>query len=287
MAATTPLGTESAAAPDGRIVGLREALAATGPVVVAFSGGVDSALLAHTALDTLGVGAVLAVTARSASLATGELDHCRDLAAAWGLPWRAVDTDELSRPDYVRNDLDRCARCKDALMDALEPLARGRAATVALGVNVDDLGEHRPGQEVARARGARFPLVEAGLTKADVRAAARAAALPVWDRPAMPCLASRIPHGTPVTVELLGAVDRAESALRGIGLRDVRVRHLGRRARVEVGADQLDDATARAERLEAVVRAAGFDEVELDPRGLRSGNLVAEALAAAGGATGG
>jgi len=254
---------------------LAAALRSIGPVVVGFSGGVDSSLVARAALDALGAGKVLAVTARSASLATGELEHCRDLAASWGLPWRSVDTDEMDDPGYVANDSDRCAHCKDALMDAVLPLAAEASATVVLGVNVDDLGDHRPGQDAARRRAARFPLVEAGLTKADVRALAHHLDLTVWDRPAHPCLASRIPYGTPVTLSTLSTVDRAEAALRSLGFSDLRVRHLGDTARIEVPAAELGHAAAHAEEIVVGVTAAGYRYVTLDLAGLRSGNLNA------------
>ncbi len=252
---------------------LAEALAVYDRVVVAFSGGVDSSVLAHAALRALGRDRVLAVTADSASLATGELAHCAELAATWGLPWRSVGTHELDDPAYVANGADRCARCKSALMDQLEPIARSAGATVVLGVNLDDLGDHRPGQVVAAERGAGFPLVDAALTKGDVREVALRAGLPVWDRPANPCLSSRIPYGTSVTVDLLGRVDRAELAVRALGFRDVRVRHHGETARIEVPRTDLGAAVERAEEIVAALRPLGYRYVTLDLAGLRSGNL--------------
>ena len=254
---------------------LRNQLSRLDSVVVAFSGGVDSAVLAHVALEVLGSERTLAVTARSASLAAGEIDHCRALADDWGLRWSAVDTAEMDDPRYVANDGDRCRWCKTALMDALDPVARQRDAVVVLGVNVDDLSDHRPGQDAARERGARFPMVDAAMSKADVRAVARHRGLTVWDRPAMPCLSSRLPYGTSVTVELLGRVDRAEAALRGLGFSDLRVRHHGDTARVEVPADELTLAAGRAPEIVELLVAVGYRYVTLDLAGLRSGNLNA------------
>ena len=254
---------------------LAAALAPLDRVVVAFSGGVDSSVLAHVALDELGTDRVLAVTAESASLATGELEHCRELAAAWGLPWRSVRTTEMDDPRYVANGADRCARCKTALMDRLEPLAAQWGATVVLGVNLDDLDDHRPGQAAAASRGAQFPMVDAALTKADVRAVARSRGLSVWDRPAMPCLSSRIPYGSPVTVEVLSRIDRAEQVVRSLGFGDVRVRHHGDTARIEVPHDDLAAAAAQADELVAALRGLGYRNVTLDLAGLRSGNLNA------------
>jgi uncharacterized protein len=258
-----------------RLERLRNELSSLERVVVAFSGGVDSSLLAHVALDELGAERVMAVTADSASLGAGERERCEELADRWGLPWRAVVTDELEDPRYVANDGDRCRWCKTALMDVLDPLARERAATVVLGVIVDDLGDHRPGQAAALERGARLPMADAGLTKADVRALARQRGLSVWDRPAMPCLSSRLPYGTPVTVELLDRVDRAEAVVRAMGFRDVRVRHHGDTARIEVPADELAAAAGRAEQLVDALGPLGYRYVTLDLAGLRSGNLNA------------
>lgn len=244
-----------------------------GPVVVAFSGGVDSSVLAHVATTTLGADRVLAVTAVSPSLAAAERADCARLATAWGLRWQEVTTTEMERAAYRRNDGDRCFWCKDALMDAVAPLADG--ATVLLGVNLDDLTDHRPGQQAAAARGARFPLVEAGLGKAEVRALARGLGLEVWDKPAAPCLASRVPYGTTVTVGILSRVERAEAAVRALGFADLRVRHYDDLARLELPLADLDRALLRRDEIVAAVRGAGYRHVTLDLEGLRSGNLNA------------
>jgi pyridinium-3,5-biscarboxylic acid mononucleotide sulfurtransferase len=244
-----------------------------GPVVVAFSGGADSAFLAMAARDALGADRALVVTAVSASLAPDELADCRALADEWQLRWSTVETDEIHDPTYVVNDGDRCASCKSALMDAMAPIASDLGATVVLGVNVDDLGDHRPGQAAAAERGARFPLVDAGFTKEMVRAASQRMGLRTWDKPAAACLASRIPYGTPVTVEVLDRVGRAEGRLRRLGFGEVRVRHYGDTARLEVPLQRLTDVVAlRAEVVEAV-SSVGYARVTLDLEGLRSGNL--------------
>ncbi len=242
-------------------------------LVVAFSGGVDSALLAVAARKALGPAGVHAVTADSASLSEGEADHCASLAGAWDIPWSAVLTSEFDDDRYIQNAGDRCFWCKTALMDALEPMAKVSGGSVALGVNLDDLGDHRPGQDAARERGAVFPLVEAGLGKADVRSVAKAWGISVWDRPAMPCLSSRIPYGTSVSVSLVTKIDRAEHALRNLGFGDVRVRHYNDTARIEVPAAQLSTAIELAESIDTVVKACGYAYVTLDLAGLRSGNL--------------
>ncbi|HET9072734.1 MAG TPA: ATP-dependent sacrificial sulfur transferase LarE [Acidimicrobiales bacterium] len=265
-----------------RLTALRERLADLGAVVVAYSGGVDSALVAHQAAAVLGERA-LAVTAVSASLGPGELDACADTAEAWGLRWRAVATDELDRDAYRANGADRCWHCKSALMDQLAPLAEQLDATVVLGVNLDDLGDHRPGQRAAADRGAVFPLVDAGFTKDDVRRAARHLGLEVADKPAAACLASRVPYGTPVTLRTLDRVGRAEASLRGLGFTQLRVRHYGDLARLELDADRLGEAVARRDEVVAALRAAGYRYVTLDLEGFRSGNLngaLAEAPAA-------
>jgi uncharacterized protein len=254
---------------------LRERLRGLRRVVVAFSGGADSAFLAWVAHDTLGPSAALAATAVSPSLAPAERDDCAALAAEWGLRWAEVETHELDRPSYVANGFDRCAHCKTELMEALAPLAAGEGATVVLGVNVDDLGDHRPGQAVAAERGAAFPLVDAGFTKAEVRAASRRLGLRTWDKPAAACLASRVPHGVPVTFEVLDRVGRAEAGLRALGFGQLRVRHYGDVARVELEAGELGAAVERRAEVVAAVKGAGYRYVTLDLDGFRSGNLSA------------
>ena len=258
---------------DGKLAALELELQRLGRVVVAFSGGADSAFLAAVATRTLGPCAVHAVTAVSPSLAGDEEDDCRQLADEWGMRWTPVVTHEMERAAYRMNDTDRCFHCKAELMDVVVPIAAAEGATVLLGVNLDDLGDHRPGQRAASEGGAEFPLVAAGFTKADVRAASRQLGLRTWDKPAMACLASRIPYGTEVSVSLLSQLDRAEAALRRLGFRELRVRHYGDTARLEV---PLTDITSVIERRAAVVnavRAQGYRYVTLDLEGFRSGNL--------------
>lgn len=253
---------------------LRERLLGLGKVVVAFSGGVDSALLAWAANDVLGESALIA-TAVSPSLSERERSACADLADGWGLRWQEVLTDEMAQAAYVRNDGDRCYWCKDALLRVLAPLAEAEGARVALGVNLDDLDDHRPGQRAATEWGAVFPLVEAGFTKSDVREWSRRLGLQTWDKPAAACLASRLPYGTPVTLGKLTAVEAAEDGLHALGYRELRVRHYGDLARIEVPVETVPEVATDAARVVEAVKAAGYRYVTLDLEGLRSGNLNA------------
>jgi pyridinium-3,5-biscarboxylic acid mononucleotide sulfurtransferase len=254
---------------------LRARLREIDRVVIAFSGGADSAFLAWVAHDTLGPDRALAATAVSPSLAASERSDCAALAAEWGLRWTEVATDELGQAAYTRNDADRCYWCKDELMRVVGPVAAVEGAVVALGVNVDDLGDHRPGQRAAAEHGAVFPLVEAGFTKADVRSWSRRLGLRTWDKPAAACLASRVPYGTPVTLGRLRSVERAEAGLRALGFADLRVRHYEGTARIEVPVDRLADVVVLRAEVVAAVRSAGYSYVTLDLEGLRSGNLNA------------
>ncbi len=249
-------------------------LEALGRVAVAFSGGADSAFLAVRATQTLGRTNVMCVTAVSPSLAQLELEDCAALAAQWDLDWHTVATNEMENAAYQTNDAMRCFHCKSALMDALEPIVLP-PTIVVLGVNLDDLGDHRPGQQAARDRGAKFPLLDTGFTKQMIRDASQHLGLSTWDKPAAACLASRIPYGTTVSVSLLSRVERAEAGLKALGFDAIRVRHYGDTARLEIPLDGLTKVLDRRELVVEAVKAAGYDYVTLDLEGLRSGNLNA------------
>jgi pyridinium-3,5-biscarboxylic acid mononucleotide sulfurtransferase len=252
---------------------LESAVATSPSVVVAFSGGVDSSLVAAVSARVLGDRAV-AVTAVSPALATGELDGARAVAAEVGIAHRTITTDELARAGYRRNGPDRCYHCKTELYDRLAVIAREEGyASVFSGANVDDLGDWRPGLQAAAEHDVRHPLVEAGFTKADVRWHAVALGIPSADKPAMPCLASRIAYGTEVEPDVLARIDRAERAVRELGFRDLRVRHLGAHARIELAAHELPAGIRSERRLVAAVELAGYDSVELSREPLVSGSF--------------
>lgn len=250
---------------------LERVIAGVDGAVVAFSGGVDSSVVAAATHRALGPRAI-AVTAVSPALATGELDGARTVAAHIGIEHRAITTHELARSGYRANGPDRCYHCKSELYDVLTVLAQDLGFdTMFSGANVDDLGDWRPGLRAAQEHGVRHPLVEAGLGKIQIRTIARGLDLPSADKPAMPCLASRLPFGAPVDPLVLAKIDRAERALRALGIRELRVRHLEGRARVELGADEAEHVDAGA--IVTAVRGAGYDDVEIAEEPFRSGSL--------------
>lgn len=248
-------------------------LHACGSVLVACSGGVDSVLLAAVAAQTLGDKAV-AATAVSASLASGELDDARAAAMAAGIRHIEVATTEIDNPAYVENSPNRCFHCKDNAYDAFQALAsREGLAVVIDGTNADDSGDFRPGRKAARAHGVRSPLAEAGLTKHDIREWAKELGLDVWDKPAAACLSSRVPYGSPVTVEKLRRIDQAEAALKQLGFRQCRVRDHGTVARIEIPAVEFPNILEHRESILAACRKAGFTYISLDLEGFRSGSM--------------
>lgn len=255
---------------------LEERLAALPGVVVAFSGGVDSALLLKVAIDVLGE-RCHAVTALSPTMARAEVADARALGAELGLGDRhhLVEADELAVPGYAENPVDRCALCKTELMDVAGPIAARLGSPVALGTNTDDLGDHRPGIAAARGHGAVMPMVDANLSKADVRALSQQLGLRTWDKPQLACLSSRFPYGTRITRERLRQVDEFEDGLRALGMRQVRVRYHEAVARIEVDVDELPRLVDPAVRLAVVAlgKQLGFTFVALDLAGFTSGSL--------------
>ncbi len=259
-----------------KLAELRRIVGGLGSVVMGLSGGVDSTLLAKMCHDELGQRA-LAVIARSPSMPAREMDAARELAAAIGIPCREVATGEVDDPRYAANTGDRCYFCKHELFSHMEAIAAAEGyAALAYGENADDTGDHRPGRVAAREQRVCAPLAEAGLSKDDVRALARHLDLPVADKPAFACLASRVPVGHEVTADKLAQIERAETALWDLGFdQRVRVRHHDTIARIEVPRELLGDLVACAEAVVDAVRAAGFDHVTLDLAGYRRGGGVA------------
>lgn len=256
---------------------LRAWLHKQGRIAIGYSGGVDSAYLAAVAVGVLGADDVLGVTGRSASYPESQWIAARETARAIGLEVLEIDTAELEDPRYTANPTNRCYFCKSELWSHVVPAARARGIdVVADGTNADDLSDHRPGARAAREFGVVSPLAMFGLTKAEIRDRSRALGLPTSEQPSSPCLSSRIPYGTPVTVGRLRRVERAEASLRELGIAgDLRVRHFGELARVELTAAELSrwDAGERRAALEHALIEAGYERVELDPRGFRSGAL--------------
>jgi len=246
-------------------------------VIVAYSGGADSAYLAWAANQVLGDNAV-AITADSASIPESHKRDAEAFARHCGFRHEYVETHEFDNPDYVRNAPDRCFHCKDELFNRLEEVGRERGIeNIVYGVNVDDLGDYRPGQKAARIHNAKAPLVDAGLTKIEIRELSRMAGLPTWDRPAAACLSSRIPYGTPVTVQNVKTVERGEEEIKALGFRQFRVRFHGELVRIEIAKDELARALTveMAANFTAIFKPLGFHYVTIDLEGYRQGSLNA------------
>lgn len=259
---------------DRKLTRLKKILVECESVCVGYSGGVDSVFLSRVALDVLGSDSVMAVTGRSAAFPAVQRDMALECARRFGIPHTELATDELSDPNYTANSSRRCYFCKDELWSKLVEFAGVHGfRTVLDGSNADDDDDYRPGFRAAREWGVRSPLLEAGLTKREIRVYSRELGLPTWDRPAAPCLSSRIPYGLRVTPERLRQIEESEAAVRALGFREFRVRHHGSAARLEFAPNELALAAEKAGELSRVIRAAGFDRVLLDVEGYRSGSL--------------
>ena len=260
---------------DAKERNLFDALAGMRSVIIAYSGGADSAYLAWAAHRVLGENA-LAVTADSASLPESHKRDAEEFVRTWGIRHEYVSTHEFDNPDYTRNAPDRCFHCKDELFTVLNQLAAERGVQhVIYGVNVDDLGDYRPGQRAAKLHDVQAPLVEAGLTKAEIRELSRRSGLATWDRPASACLSSRIPYGTAVTVENVKTVEHGEEAIRELGFRQFRVRFHGDLVRIEIAPEELRRALRpeMAQEFTAIFKRLGFHYVTLDLEGYRQGAM--------------
>jgi pyridinium-3,5-biscarboxylic acid mononucleotide sulfurtransferase len=256
---------------------LDEKLRSMAKLLVAYSGGVDSAFLAYASHQVLGAD-MLAILADSPSLARTQLKDAIAFAEEQRIPLEVIATAELDRPEYARNDAFRCFHCKDELFEMMEKVRAKRGFdAIAYGVNADDMSDFRPGQKAAQLHHVRAPLLEAALSKSDIRELARAAGLRIWDKPASACLSSRIEYGRPVTREALSAIERGEDALRELGFRQFRVRHHGQIVRLEIAADELSNGLtpAMAKKLAGIFKGLGFTYVTLDLEGFRSGSMNA------------
>ena len=264
-------------ATEAKLHALEARLAQLGSLMVAYSGGVDSAFLAGTAYRILG-SRMLAVLADSPSLARRDMEQACAFAFSLQMPLHVVATEELERPAYARNEADRCFHCKDELFTTMEVLGDKLGfSCIAYGMNADDTRDFRPGQRAAEEHTVLAPLAEAGLTKNEVRALAKAAGYPLWDRPAAPCLSSRVEYGRTVTREVLEQVEKAEESLRQLGFRELRVRHHGELARVEIARAELPRALSieMFDSISTALKQAGFQYVTLDCSGFRSGSMNA------------